>query len=90
MDKQACKSIICHADIITDEISPLALSFNFAKTFLEKQFQFGVLQIYSLLRRALRFSRRMLDYILDCELFGSLPGYHSIAFKKKTNKKKTG
>ncbi len=36
MDKQACKSIICHADNnITDEISPLALSFHFAEAFVE-------------------------------------------------------
>ena len=80
MDKQACKSIICHADNITDEISPLALSFNFAETFLEKQFQFGALQIHSLLRHELRFVCRMFDFILNCELFGPLPGHHSIAF----------
>lgn len=36
MDKQACKSITCHADNITDEISPLALSFNFTETFVER------------------------------------------------------
>lgn len=28
-----CKSIICHADNITDGISPLALLFNFTETF---------------------------------------------------------
>lgn len=51
MDKQACKSIICHADNITDEISPGALSFNFAETFAgdltRDVFQLGVFTFQS-------------------------------------------
>lgn len=31
MDKQACKSIICHTDNITDGVSPLALSFHLCR-----------------------------------------------------------
>lgn len=82
MDKQACKSIICHADNATEEISPPAFVISFHWQHLWTiwfmmcwEFHHGLLQIYSVFYLTLMF-----DFVLDSVLFWSSSGQHFIEF----------